>query len=174
MNVLFGDEGPAGGDDRDVVVVAGCARRSSRPGRCSNGPTRSSSVRIVVREAIERADVDPLEIDEVIVGNIGSPADAANIARVIALAAKVPKHVPAFTVNRNCASGIEAIVEAGYRIRAGDADLVVAGAVESMSQIPLLFSPDRPASVDATRPGQRSDGEAGGRSRVSAHATSRR
>lgn len=96
--------------------------------------------RIVVREAIERADLDPAELDEVVVGTIGAPADAANIARVIGLLAKIPAHVPAFTVNRNCASGLESVVEAAYRIRAGHADLVVAGAVESMSRIPLLFS----------------------------------
>jgi acetyl-CoA C-acetyltransferase/acetyl-CoA acyltransferase len=98
--------------------------------------------RVVVREAIERADIDPQEIDEVVVGNIAGPADAANIARVIALLAKIPDRVPAFTVARNCASGLEAIVEAAYRIRSGDADLVVAAAVESMSRIPLLFPPE--------------------------------
>jgi acetyl-CoA C-acetyltransferase/acetyl-CoA acyltransferase len=58
---------------------------------------------------------------------------------VIALLAKVPVHVPAYTVNRNCASGLESVVDAAYRIRSGDADLVVAAAVESMSAIPLLF-----------------------------------
>jgi acetyl-CoA C-acetyltransferase/acetyl-CoA acyltransferase len=59
---------------------------------------------------------------------------------VISLSAKIPERVPAFTVNRNCASGLESIVEAAYRIRSGDAEIVVAGAVESMSRIPLLFS----------------------------------
>ena len=127
-------------DDRDVVVVAGVrtpfVKAHTQLGRIH--PVELG--RIAVREAIERADVDPAELDEVIVGNIGSPADAANIARVVSLMAKVPRQVPAFTVNRNCASGIESIVEAAYRIRSGDADLVVAAAVESMSYIPLLFS----------------------------------
>jgi len=58
---------------------------------------------------------------------------------VIALHAKIPAQVPAFTVARNCASGLDAVVEAAYRIRSGDADLVVAAAVESMSRIPFLF-----------------------------------
>ena len=98
--------------------------------------------RIAMREAIERADIDPETIDEVIVGNIAGPADAANVARVIALMAKVPRRVPAHTVNRNCASGLQSIVDAAYRIEAGHADLVVAGAVESMSQIPLLYRRD--------------------------------
>jgi len=142
MNALFDGEGPAGGADRDVVVVAGVRTPFVKAWTVLERTHPVELGRIVVREVLERADVDPAEIDEVVVGNIGSPADSANIARVIALSAKIPKHVPAFTVNRNCASGIEAIVEAGYRIRAGDADLVVAGAVESMSQIPLLFTPE--------------------------------
>src|SRR4030095_1432275 len=96
--------------------------------------------RIAVREAIERAEIDPEAIDEVVVGNIAGPADSANVGRGIALEAKVPRKVPAFTVNRNCASGVESIVEAAHRIRSGEADVVVAGAVESMSRIPFLFS----------------------------------
>lgn len=127
-------------DDREVVVVSGVrtpfVKAWGRLGRVH--PVELG--RIAVREAVERAEVDPAELDEVIVGNIGSPADAANIARVVALMAKIPRHVPAFTVNRNCASGIESIVEAAYRIRAGDAEIVVAAAVESMSQIPLLWN----------------------------------
>jgi acetyl-CoA C-acetyltransferase/acetyl-CoA acyltransferase len=98
--------------------------------------------RLVVREAVERAELDPGRIDEVIVGNIAGPADAVNIARVISLMAAIPEHVPAFTVNRNCASGLESIAAGAYRIRAGEADLVVAAAVESMSAIPLLFGED--------------------------------
>jgi acetyl-CoA C-acetyltransferase/acetyl-CoA acyltransferase len=59
--------------------------------------------------------------------------------------AKVPERIPAFTVNRNCASGLESIVEGAYRIRAGHADLIVAAAVESMSAIPLLFGDEAQA-----------------------------
>jgi acetyl-CoA C-acetyltransferase len=127
--------------DRDVVVVAGARTPFVKAGTELSRLSAVDLGRIVVREAIERADIDPAGIDEVIVGNIAGPANAANVARVIALMAKVPQHVPAFTVNRNCASGLESVVEAAYRIRSGDANLVVAGAVESMSQIPLLFSP---------------------------------
>jgi acetyl-CoA acyltransferase len=127
-------------DDRDVMVVSG-VRTPFVKAHSLLGRTHPVELgRIVVREAIERADLDPATLDEVIVGNIGSPADAANIARVVSLMAKIPRRVPAFTVNRNCASGLESMVEAAYRIRSGDADLVVAAAVESMSYIPLLFS----------------------------------
>jgi len=126
--------------DRDVVIVAG-ARTPFVKANTLLGPISAVELgRLVVREAVERADLDPAAIDEVVVGNIAGPADAANIARVIALMAKIPRRVPAFTVNRNCASGLESIIEGAYRIRSGDADLVVAGAVESMSQIPFFFS----------------------------------
>ena len=125
--------------ERDVVVVAGARTPFVKAGTLLARTSAVELGRTVVREAIERADLDPEDINEVIIGNIAGPADAANVARVISLMAKVPRHVPAFTVNRNCASGLESIVDAAYRIRSGDAELIVAGAVESMSQIPLLF-----------------------------------
>ena len=129
-------------NERDVVIVAGVRTPFVKAATQLAGVSAVQLGRTVVREAIERADLDPAAIDEVIVGNIAGPADAANVARVISLMAGVPRRVPGFTVNRNCASGLESIVEAAYRIRAGDADLVLAAAVESMSQIPLLYSED--------------------------------
>jgi len=128
--------------DRDVVVVAGARTPFVKAGTLFRRVGAVELGRVAVREAIERAELDPEAVDEVIVGNIAGPADAANVARVIALEAKFPAKVPAFTVSRNCASGIESVVEAAYRIRSGDADLVVAAAVESMSRIPFLFSDD--------------------------------
>ena len=131
--------------DRDVVVVGGVRTPFVKAG---SELARVSAVelgRIVVREAIERADLDPGDVDELIVGNIAGPADAANLARVVGLQAKLPQHVPAFTVNRNCASGIQSVVDGALRIRSGEADLIVAAAVESMSQIPLLFSAESQA-----------------------------
>ncbi len=128
--------------DRDVVVVAGARTAFIKAGTHLRRVGAVELGRAAVREAIERAELDSEAIDEVIVGNIAGPADAANVARVIALEAKIPAKVPAFTVSRNCASGIESVVEAAYRIRSGDADLVVAAAVESMSRIPFLFRDD--------------------------------
>ena len=95
--------------------------------------------RIAVGEAIARADLDPARLDEVILGNCAMPAEAANSARVAALRAGVPEPVPAFTVHRNCASGMEAVASAACRIAAGEAKLVLAGGMESMSRIPLQF-----------------------------------
>jgi acetyl-CoA acetyltransferase family protein len=96
--------------------------------------------RFAVRELIERQGLDVKLIDEVIFGCVGQPADAPNIARVIALLAGVPKTTPAFTVHRNCASGIEAVVNAAIKIRAGEGSLYLTGGTESMSNIPFLFS----------------------------------
>jgi len=129
-------------DQPDVVVVSGVRTPFVKAWTLLDRVHPVELGRLVVREAIERADLDPAAIDEVVVGNIAGPADAANVGRVISLMAKVPERVPAFTVNRNCASGIESIVEGAYRIRAGHADLVVAAAVESMSSIPFLFRED--------------------------------
>jgi acetyl-CoA C-acetyltransferase/acetyl-CoA acyltransferase len=75
----------------------------------------------------------------VIIGNVAQPPHAANIARVIALKAGIPARVPAVTVHRNCASGMEAITTAALKIAAGYGRVFIAGGVESMSGIPLLF-----------------------------------
>ncbi len=97
--------------------------------------------KIALSEIIHRNDLDPGVIDEVIVGNVASPIDATNIARVIALRSGIPVGIPSYTVNRNCASGFQAIIEAYYRITAGTHEVIVVGGTESMSNIPLLFHP---------------------------------
>ena len=96
--------------------------------------------RVAAAEAIARAELDPARLDEVIFGHCGMPAEAANSSRIVALRAGVPERVPAFTVHRNCASGMEAVASALYRIAAGDASLVLAGGMENMTQIPLQYS----------------------------------
>ncbi len=96
--------------------------------------------RIAVAELLARHDLDPARLDEVILGNCAQPAEAANSARVTALRAGVPEAVPGFTVHRNCASGMEAVADAAYRVRLGESRLVLAGGMESMSLIPLQFS----------------------------------
>lgn len=100
---------------------------------------------IVVKELLARNGVDGELIDEVIFGNVAQPAHAANIARVISLKAGLPQSVVAHTVHHNCASGIQAMTTAALHIHTQQADLVVAGGTESMSQIPLLFGPQMTA-----------------------------
>lgn len=95
--------------------------------------------RAVAATLLTRTGIDPGELSEVIFGCTAQPAEAANIARVIALRAGVPQHVPAATVHRNCASGMEAVTTAHQRIAAGQGDLFLVGGTESMTHIPLLF-----------------------------------
>ena len=95
--------------------------------------------RLVISELLARHDVDPATIDQVVLGNCAQPAEAANVARVTAIRAGVPEGVPGFTVHRNCASGMEAVADAHRLIVAGEGHLVLAGGMESMSQIPLMY-----------------------------------
>jgi acetyl-CoA C-acetyltransferase/acetyl-CoA acyltransferase len=124
-----------------VWILAGVRTPFAKAG----GVLRRSPVydlgRAATAELLARQDVDPARLDEVIFGNCGNPAEAANVARITALLAGVPESVPAVSVHRNCASGMEAVAAAAYRIQAGSAKLVLAGGMESMSQMPLLFSP---------------------------------
>lgn len=95
----------------------------------------------VVRSLLARnPHVDPAEIDEVILGCANqSGEDNRNVARMASLLAGVPASVPALTLNRLCASGMDAVIAAGRAIGCGDADLIIAGGVESMSRAPLVM-----------------------------------
>ena len=95
--------------------------------------------RIALTATLDRAGLKPTDVDEVIFGNVASPPDTANIARVIALKSGVPQDRVAHTVNRNCASGMEALISAWQSIREGRAEIVIAGGTESMSNVPLLW-----------------------------------
>lgn len=92
-----------------------------------------------MKEAIGRADLDTAAIDEVVFGNAGTPADAANISRVMALRAGVPESVSAYTVHRNCASAMEAVAQGCLKIGVGLADTMLVGGTESMSNMPLIY-----------------------------------
>lgn len=93
----------------------------------------------VIRETAIRAPIPAEMIDEVIMGNVLQPANSTNIARIAAVKAGLPESIPAYTVNRNCASGMEAIVNGVNKIRLGQADVILAGGMESMSNFPVLF-----------------------------------
>jgi acetyl-CoA C-acetyltransferase/acetyl-CoA acyltransferase len=95
--------------------------------------------RIAVNALLTRTGLDPALVDEVIFGCVAQPMDAANVARVIALRAGIPESVPASTVQRNCASGCEAVTMAQEKMVAGRGSIFIVGGAESMSNIPLLF-----------------------------------
>src|SRR5262245_1097820 len=96
--------------------------------------------RHVTESLLQRCGLRGAQVDQVVFGNVGTPAEAANIARVIALKSGIPQDRIAHTVHRNCASGMEAVTTAAQLVRLGEARTVVAGGTESMSQIPLLYN----------------------------------
>jgi acetyl-CoA acetyltransferase family protein len=95
---------------------------------------------MATRELLLRTGLDPAAIDGVVAGNVGQSSRAANVARVIGLRAGIPERVPAWTVHRNCASGIEAVGEAADQVALGRGRLYLALGVESMSSYPLEFN----------------------------------
>src|SRR5574337_479608 len=118
---------------KEVVIIDGFRTPYAKAGAAFKDVHPVDLGAFIVREVIARTGVDPAAVDEVIVGNAGMPADAANIARVIALRAGVPERTPAYSVQRNCASGMQAAASAYAQIVAGMSDIVLVGGVESMS-----------------------------------------
>jgi acetyl-CoA C-acetyltransferase/acetyl-CoA acyltransferase len=98
--------------------------------------------RLVTTTLLQKASIAPDQVDQVVFGNVATPADAANIARVIALKSGIPQDRIAHTVQRNCASGMEAVTTAAQLVQLGEAQIVLAGGTESMSQVPLLYGPE--------------------------------
>ncbi len=122
---------------REIVIAGAVRTAQSKLGGALKDLTNQKLGEVILRGLLERTHLDPKVVDEVIFGCVGQQSDAPNVARVIALMAGIPQSVPAFTVNRNCASGLQAIVSAAQMILAGDADLVIAGGVEVMSSAPF-------------------------------------
>lgn len=93
----------------------------------------------LINQMMSKHDLPADQIDEVIVGNTGNPAKYPNVGRVIALEAGLDKKTSGYTVHRNCASGLEAVSQGFVKIASGRSDLIFAGGVENMSQMPLLY-----------------------------------
>jgi acetyl-CoA acetyltransferase family protein len=123
-----------------LVVVDGVRTPFAKMGTDLNRLPADELGRVAVSALLTRTGLDPALIDEVIFGCVGQPAEAANVARVIALRAGVPEHVPAFTVHRNCASGCEAFTQAYEKMASGRGEIFIIGGTESMSQVPLFYS----------------------------------
>lgn len=123
----------------DIVLAAGLRTPWARAGGAFAKEDAGHLGADVARELVARTGIEPDAFDEVVVGCVGPPHDQANVARVIGLRAGIPRHVPARTVARNCASGIESVTTAAASIRAGVGDLFLAMGVEVMSAYPLIF-----------------------------------
>jgi len=123
----------------DVVIVSAVRTALGRVGGSIKTVQPEEIARVVITAAVERAGIEPASVDEVIIGQTKQSADAANLARVAALKAGFPVEVPAYTVMRQCGSGLQAIHNAVQVIRAEEAEIVVAGGIESMSLAPYYL-----------------------------------
>jgi acetyl-CoA C-acetyltransferase len=123
---------------KEVVIVRGCRTAIGRHGGVFRDIPAQDLAAHVFKEAVRRADIDPGLIDDVILGCIGQQSDAPNIGRVAALMAGIPAHVPGYTIQRNCVSGMMSISGAYQAIQAGDGDVFLCGGVESMSTAPYV------------------------------------
>lgn len=124
---------------RDVYIVDG-ARTPFLKARGKPGPFSASDLAVQAgRELLSKQPFSPKDIDEVVIGCMMPSPDEANIARVIALRLGCGDATPAFTVQRNCASGMQALDDAVKDIASGRSELILAGGTEAMSRAPLLF-----------------------------------
>ncbi len=96
----------------------------------------------LIRDLLEASNIPNDEVDEVIVGNTGNPPKFPNVGRVMALEAGLDKKTSGYTVHRNCASGMEALSQAFVKIASGRSDVIFAGGVENMTQMPLIYNED--------------------------------
>ena len=132
--------GTPGWVGRRVAIVAGCRTPFARAGSVFRDMTAVQLGTLAVRELLNRVELDPLEVDELVYGTVVHAVTAPNIAREVGLGAGLPPSVPAFTVSRACASANQAITTAADSIARGYADVVIAGGAESLTDIPILFS----------------------------------
>ncbi len=137
---------------RRVAIIEGCRTPFARSGTAFRNLSAVELGKVAVRELIARAELDPKEIDHVVYGTVVQSVQEPNIAREVTLGAGIPPSTPSFTVARACASSNQAITSGAEHIVMGHADVVVAGGAESLTDIPILFSPEmRNALVRASK-----------------------
>nr|MDO8117122.1 acetyl-CoA C-acyltransferase [Candidatus Sigynarchaeota archaeon] len=125
---------------KDVVIVSACRTAIGAFGGSLKDIQAYTLASIVMKEALVRANkLDPATVGDVRFGCCLEPWNALNVARVGALLAGIPNTVPAVTVNRVCISAMEAIVSGMFQIQAGFSDIILAGGVESMSNVPYIL-----------------------------------
>ncbi len=123
---------------KKVVIVDGVRTPQGGLGGALKDQTAQKLGEIVTVELLKRTGIDPAIVDELIAGCVGQSSDAPNVARVIALRSGLPIKTPAYTVARNCASGMQAIVSAYQSIQCGDGEVYLCVGTESMSTAPFI------------------------------------
>ena len=125
---------------RRVAIVAGVRTPFAKSGTVFRDVSATTLARYAARELLYRSEIDAREIDEVVFSQVVPSALTPNVAREVSLLPQLPPSVPAYTLNRACASAAQAINNAADQILLGHADAILAGGVESLSDIPILHS----------------------------------
>lgn len=124
---------------RDVVIVSAARTPIGKFGKSLGNVPAVKLGEVAIKEAVKRAGIQPDQIDEVIYGCVLQADQGQSVARLAAMGAGIPKEVPSFTVNKMCGSGLRTVSLAAQIIKAGDADIIVAGGTESMSMAPYIL-----------------------------------
>lgn len=124
---------------RDVVITSAVRTAIGYFGGTLKDVLPADLAKVVIKKAMDRSSVKGEEIDDVILGCILQRSDEPNVGRVAALKAGIPVEVPGYTVNRLCASGLQAVVNGAQVIKLNEADIIVAGGVENMSAAPYVL-----------------------------------
>lgn len=128
---------------REAVIVSGVRLPVGSYGGSLKDVSAIDMGAMVVKEAVKRAGIQSSDVDEVVIGQVGEVAENGFIARAVSLKAGMPKETTAYSVNRQCGSGLQAIAEAVMEIQTGQAEVVVAGGAENISQLPYYVKDAR-------------------------------
>lgn len=128
---------------REAVIVSGVRTPVGSFGGSLKDISAIDLGAMTVREAVVRSGISPEQVDEVIIGQVGQIAENGFVARAVGLKAGLPETTTAYSVNRQCGSGLQAVAEAVMEIQTGFADIVVAGGTENVSQLPYYVKDAR-------------------------------
>lgn len=128
---------------KEVVIASAVRTAVGSFGGALKGVPAVELGATVIKEAVKRAGVKPEQVQEVIMGNVLQAGLGQNPARQAVIKAGLPEEVPAFTINKVCGSGLRAVSLACQMIKAGDADIIVAGGMENMSRAPYVLNDAR-------------------------------
>jgi acetyl-CoA C-acetyltransferase len=124
---------------QEAVIVSGARTPIGRYGGAFKDVSASELGSLVIKAAIEQANLRPDQIEEVVVGNALQAAESGYAARLASLGAGIPDETPTIAINRQCSSGLEAINMAALMIKTGEVDIAIAGGIENMSQSPYMI-----------------------------------
>jgi len=124
---------------KDVVIVSGIRTAQGKFAGALKGFSAPQLGSIVIKESVNRAGIKPKDVDEVIMGNVVQAGLGQNVARQAAIAAGIPYEVGAFHVDKVCGSSLKAVVLAAQAIKCDDAEIIVAGGMESMTNCPYIL-----------------------------------